>query len=508
MTILIKNVLLVDGTGRPPAKVDVIVKNEKIVALGYFPQYNRADEVIDGLGGAYLAPGFIDINTDADLYLNLFSNPGLENFLLDGVTSIIGGQGGISLAPAFYGSLDLHNLWADTLKVNVNWRKVSEFLETMEKKRIGVNFGTMVGYSTIRYEITGDDFRDLTAKEFDVVKYAANQSLAGGAFGISVDLDFPMTALSPYKEIRTLAELVEKSKKILCLRLRNVSDSSIFNKDLAGNFSSAVGEALNISKETSAKILINNFSCPKSMEKQYEEAILSIEDNSATADIYFDVNPGGISVFPIFAFLPYWIKRGSFKEMRKIIALKENISKIKKDLPTLKYEDLTIFSAPGFEYLIGKSIKTFGQERDLTAKDGLLELMRLTKLRASVYYRNLSVKEFPRAVSSSRAIISSADGGFGKNQNDIPELSSTHRNVIEMSLKNKIIPIEETIKKMTSLPAKNLGISDRGIIREGYFADLVLFRENKIETVIINGKLAVNEGKVCETNAGKILKKT
>jgi len=104
VTILIKNIQLLDGSGRPPVKADVLVKNDKISAIGNFPKY-RADEIIDGLG-AYLAPGFVDINTDSDHYLTLFSNPSQKDFLLQGVTTIIGGQCGASLAPLIYGSLE------------------------------------------------------------------------------------------------------------------------------------------------------------------------------------------------------------------------------------------------------------------------------------------------------------------------------------------------------------------------------------------------------------------
>ena len=134
-TILIKNIQLLDGSGRPPVKADVLVKNEKISAIGNFPKY-RADEIIDGLG-AYLAPGFIDINTDSDHYLTLFSNPSQKDFVAQGVTTIIGGQCGASLAPLIYGSLESIREWADISKINVNWHTLAEFLKAMERSAFG-----------------------------------------------------------------------------------------------------------------------------------------------------------------------------------------------------------------------------------------------------------------------------------------------------------------------------------------------------------------------------------
>lgn len=145
MTTLIKNALLIDGTGRPPAKADVLVKNDKISAIGSFPRY-QAENTIDARG-AYLSPGFIDINTGADLYLSLFSNPQQEEFLRQGITTIVGGQNGISLAPLFYGTLNIHKFWATTDKINVNWHSFAEFSKEMGKRKFGVNFVSLAGYS-------------------------------------------------------------------------------------------------------------------------------------------------------------------------------------------------------------------------------------------------------------------------------------------------------------------------------------------------------------------------
>ena len=131
MTILIKNILLIDGANRPAVKADVLVKNERIAAMGYFPGY-KATEIIDGMG-AYLAPGFIDINASSDLYLTLFSNPSQKDFLFQGITTIIGGQGGISLAPLLYGSLDLNKFYANPYKINVDWQTMEEFLKTINR---------------------------------------------------------------------------------------------------------------------------------------------------------------------------------------------------------------------------------------------------------------------------------------------------------------------------------------------------------------------------------------
>ncbi len=503
---MIKNILLVDGTNKPAVKADVLVKRDRIAAIGYFPTY-KADEVIDGMG-AYLTPGFIDISTNADLYLNLFSNPSQNEYLLQGVTTIIGGQNGISLAPLLYGSPELNKFWANPHKVlNINWHTFGEFLKNIKKKKFGVNFGTLIGHSTVREALIGDEFRDLTQKEIEVFGHIVGRAMSEGAFGISFDLDFPLTSLTPYKEIRSLLEIVEKYKGLFSVKLRNVSDSSIYLKDVKDKLLDSVEEVVNLSKETGVRTQISGFSCLKGFEKDYKKSFEIISDNLAVADVSFDLHPYDISVLPIFYFLPLWARRGNFGEIRKNLDSKELIEKIKKDLPLLKADDIKIFQAPHHEHLVGESLKNFCENRGLNAKDGLLNLMKITKLRAELTYKNISLKSFNEALAHERSIISSSFSGFFKKHpgNSMAENHKTFGKILNLAIKDKIIPVELAIKKITSMPAKQLGIKDRGTIKIGNFADLVVLRESGVETVIVNGKIVVRDGELRNSLEGRIL---
>lgn len=506
MTILIKNILLIDGTNKPAVKADVLVKRDRIAAIGYFPTY-KADEVIDGMG-AYLTPGFIDISTNADLYSNLFSNPSQNEYLMQGVTTIIGGQNGISLAPLLYGSLELNKFWADPHKIlNVNWHTFKEFLKNIKKKKFGVNFGTLVGHSTIREALIGDEFRDLTQKELEVFSHIVGRAMSEGAFGISFDLGFPLTSLAPYREIKSLLDVVEKHRGLFSVKPRNVSDSSIYLRDVKDKFLASVEEIVNLSKETGVRTQINSFSCLKGFEKDYKKSLEIISDNLAAADVSFDLHPYDISILPIFYFLPLWAKRGSFAEIRKNLDSKDLVEKIKKDLPLLKAEDIKIFQAPQHQYLVGKSLKKFCENRNLSVKEGLLNLMELTKLRAELTYKNISLKPFNEALAHERSIISSSFSGFFKRHpaNSMTENHKTFSKILDLAVKDKVIPIELAIKKITSMPARQLGIKDRGVVKTGNFADLVILRESGIETVIVNGKIVVKNKELKNTLEGKLL---
>ncbi|MEK7162873.1 MAG: hypothetical protein AAB696_01130 [Patescibacteria group bacterium] len=483
MTILIKNIQLIDGAGKPPVKTDVLIKKEKIHAIGSFPRY-QANEIIDGMG-AYLAPGFIDINNESDHYLTIFSDPSAnsgqvlsqKDFLLRGFTTIIGGQGGSSLAPLLYGSLESIKEWADIKKINVNWRTVAEFLKVMEQRRLGVNFGTLIGHYTIRQALTGGAERDLSRNELRVFNHILEKSFKEGAFGFSTGLNYIQSRQTSYSEIKALVETCAKYKRLYASNLRDEKRGLL----------SSVNEIIEIAKETGVKVLINNFKPIIGYGKNYEESLELINKNSDKADIHFSVYPTDTNAILVYEFLPEWVKKDGNEIMLKDIQSPGLREKILKELPRVKGGEVVILNAPDNKYLIGKSLKEFAQNRGLTIGEGLLELMKITNFRATVSYKNISFKKTIQSLVDERAIaVSDNAGEFLKLAEKSPE---------------------KFIYKITGLPAEKLGLKNRGLIREGYFADLVIFRDAKIREVFLNGKRVVKSGVFQNVLAGKILRK-
>ncbi|MDP1995248.1 MAG: hypothetical protein Q8K40_08395, partial [Ignavibacteria bacterium] len=304
-TILIKNIQLLDGTGRPAVKADVLVKKEKIYAIGSFPKY-KADEIIDGMG-AYLSPGFIDINTDSDHYLTLFTNPSQEDFLLQGVTTIIGGQCGASLAPLLYGSLESIRPWASPDRTNINWQTVAEFLKTIEQMSLGVNFGTLVGHYTIRQSLIGNAFRKLTRNEIAVFNSLLERSLEEGAFGFSTGLGYSQSQQVPYSEIKSLVEIIFKFKCLYSTHLRNEKEGLL----------DSINETIKIAKETGVRTLISHLRPINGFQKDYETSLELINKNIAKADICFDICPFDSSDVPVAILLPSWVQNSNKEIMLK-----------------------------------------------------------------------------------------------------------------------------------------------------------------------------------------------
>ncbi|MEK9168250.1 MAG: amidohydrolase family protein, partial [Patescibacteria group bacterium] len=191
----------------------------------------------------------------------------------------------------------------------------------------------------------------------------------------------------------------------------------------------------------------------------------------------------------IHAFLPGWVKETGYETMLKDIQTPGLKEKILKEMPRIRGEEI-ILNAPANGYLIGKSLKEFAQNRNLTIGESLLELMKITDFRATISYRNISFKKSVQSLIHERAIVVSKSAG----------------KFLKLVEKEKIMPIEKAIYKITGLPAAKLGLKNRGLVREGYSADLVLFRDAEIREVLVNGKRTVKDGEFQNVLAGEILK--
>lgn len=486
MSILIKNVQIIDGTGKPPIKSDVLIKKNKISAIENSINYN-ADEIIDGWGN-YLSPGFIDINNHQDRYLNIF-NKSLENFLSQGITTIIGGSGGLSLSPLIYGSLDFLKPWTDIKKINVNWHSVSEFLKSIKKIPLGANFGTLAGFNAIYQKIIVKKEENLsirqaklTPNKSKVLNFVLKESLKDGAFGISAGLDDISIQEISYFEIKKIANLAAKYNKILSINLKNNQENLI----------DSVKKIIYLAKESKVKLLINNLFPLIGFESQYEEALDLIDKKPKNAEIYFDIPICGSIILNIIDFLPVWARNLEKELIMENFKDYEFKNKILKEFPKLTGEEIIAVS-PLIQNIIGKTLKEFSDNRELDLKNGLFKLMEITELRAGIEVEKINIQKLPELLLNENILISS---------NSSSPLSNVFKNFLEIAEKGNIISIEEAIKKITYLPARILGIKKRGEIRSGYFADLVIFKEGEIKEVILNGKRVVKDKKYIGISSG------
>ncbi len=505
MTLLIKNVQVVGGTrgaGATAEPRDVFVSDNKISAIGNFSN-KKADVVLDGQG-AYLGPGFIDCNTDSDHYLTLFDNPSQEDFIRQGVTTIMGGMCGASLAPLLYGSLETLQKWGDTDRINVNWHTMAEFLKVMEKHPAAVNFGTLVGHATIRRAIVGEALRDLTKNELGVFARTLQAALAEGAFGLSTGLSYVHARKTPYAELRTLAEIVKKYHGVYATHLRN---EGVGIKE-------AVEETLKLARETGVSTIISHFAPVVGAEKEYEEALVLINDLPPEIDLRFDISPSANSLLPIYTFLPEWVQNGGLAVMRQNINDEWLLPRIKKDIPDIDEDHFIIAQAPGNEILVGRSLREIKDIYEVDDnRDVLLRLMQALQLKGTVLYKNLDADLIARAIASPRSLIASNAPSVGDRATGIKHFKSdraiaTFSAFLSLVEEKKSMSFEDAIRKITLDPARLFGIAGRGAIKEGNYADLVCFRGGEVKFTIVNGKVVEKENEFQSALPGRTLKKS
>lgn len=496
--ILIKGVQVIDGEGkRKGYKADILVKDDKIAAIGSFPN-KKADIIIDGLG-SYVTPGFIDVKTNIDHYLSIFNNPQQADFLRQGVTTVIGGHCGASLAPLLYGTLESIRKWADINSINVDWRTMREFLDVMEKRPLGVNFATLVGHSTVRRAIIGEELRDLTEHELEIFSTILTKSLNEGAFGFSTGLGYAHSRQTPYFEIKKLVDIVARHNGVYTTHLRNEEDGLL----------SSINETIKVAEETGARTIISHFRPLKGYENDYRDALLAISNVAAGAELYYDIYPFDTSVVAIYTLLPKWAQNGGLEVMLANIESESTRKKIIQELPDLEGDDIVIAQSLHNDYLVGKSIKEIAENRNISLKEALLEIMSLTKLRTTVFYKNINKDLIEDAILRDEALVASNSAGLPDAQNNLKHerFYNTFPKFLEIVAEKKAMTIEKAIYKITGLPARIYGLHRRGVIKEGNFADLTLIKNNKIEAVLVNGKLAVKTGEIQNVMNGKILRK-
>lgn len=496
-TLLVKNGLVYDGTEASAAKKDILIRGDKIVAVGALSR-RPADKVVDAVGGRVI-PGIVDINTDSDHFLSIFHEPYQLDFIRQGITTIIGGNCGASLAPLIDGSLASVRQWGDISKVNVNWRSMGEFLNLLGERKIGLNFGTLVGHGTIRQAITQDHIRDLTQTEIDAFKALLAQSLEEGALGLSSGLSYLHSRRASYREMQELVGVVSQRKAVYAVHLRETEEEMPF----------ALTETIEMARETGVNLEISHFQPRKRFSAAYRQAKELIEKEGASHRVNFDCYPFESLILPIAALLPRWVQEEGMGKMLEYINADHLQSRLLEHFRKLRADDISIGYVPTpLKHLVGKPLAEFAANANLQPAEALLRLMRLTRLKAMVFYRAIDASLLEEFLRSPQAIISSNGASLPEEDFKHERNYNTFPKFLEWAAKENGLPLEKAVAKITSLPAQKYGLVNRGLIKEGYAADVVILHDYWPTETIVNGQLALAAGQPTKILAGRILKKS
>ncbi len=518
---IIKSGTIYDGLGGEPIQADIGILGNQITAIGQLQ--DSAGHIVNATG-KYVTPGFIDITNHSDTHLTIFKYPGLESMLMQGVTTIIGGNCGSSLAPL--GSPNaIHGIkkWANLSDINLNWATFEEYIWELDALTLGVNFGSFVGYGTLRRGVINDEIRLLTIEEREKVKLLLADAMTQGAFGLSLGLSYGHEAISPTEELIEIAHVLQEDGGVLKMHLRSEGNGLL----------AAVNEAVRIGRDAGVSIQISHLKAiGKKAWRTLTPALEIIRHaKESGVDINFDVSPYASTGSSLYLLIPGWARQGGFTELFKRIDDPVERKKIIDTLSTytLHANKILIISSP-IKSIIGQTLAEIAENGGITPEEALLATVRASEGRVSMIGRTVSVRNTKEEVQNQDSFIASDGVGYTEEASDSGELVHPrsfgafahfwHRFVNELGL----ISPQEAIKKITSAPAEKLKLARRGALIKGNIADIAVFNPNifkerntyrdpyhyaiGMDYVFVNGKLAVENGVPTHARHGRVLKRS
>lgn len=515
--IIIRSGSVLDGTGNPPTVQDIAIDGDKITRIGALSGVRAGTEI--SVPGKFVAPGFVDITNHSDTHLTMFLYPAMESMLMQGVTTVIGGNCGASLAPLVSrDAIRVVSKWADFSQINVNWTGMDEFLNEMEKMRLGVNFGTLVGYGTLRRGVAGT----LSLERREEIRLLISRSIAQGAFGLSLGLSYGHERVSETDELIGIVEPLAERGGVLKIHLRSEGAEVL----------AAVNEAVRIAREAGITVVISHFKVIGRKAWQHARKALEIiaTARESGVDIHFDVSPYRTTGSQLYLLIPPWARRGGFEDLFARIDSQIERKRIIEALQhhTLHYDRIVVIGAK-HSSIVGRTLAAIAEGMGVAPEEALLDLVRGNEGRVTILGRTVSGKNTAAALRDPNSFV--ASDGYALSQDAITSGNLAHPRCFgafphfwhRMVNDMKELRPEEAVVKMTSGPARALGIAGRGFIAKGSAADIVIFDprlirdratyENPyrypvgIEWVMVNGHIAVQQGKYMDVRAGMVIRK-
>lgn len=538
---VVKGGFIVDGAGNPWFRANVGIQSGKIVKIGR--SFNlEAEKVLDA-DGLVVCPGFIDIHTHSDL--SLLINPQADSKVRQGVTTEVVGNCGISAAPVTEAGLrPLKDEWgAEAEEVEWNWSTLGEYLSCLEKQGVALNVASLVGHSTVRTCVLGVDSRAPTKEEMKEMKVLVARSMEEGAFGISTGLVYLPGCFAETSELVELCKVVSAYDGFYASHTRGERETIM----------DALREAIAIGEEAGLPVQVSH-NCPKygahgkfkEMARIYQKARERGVEVTLDNDAHTDFNPDLSQV------LPQWAQAGGASEIIKRLKNPKIRTKIKQEiiedrfpgpgytglLKHGRWDRIFLLSAKKNKDLIGKNLKEIAAARSQDPFETYFDLIIEENGDVSALFNYIEEEDIravlthPLTMICSDGSASSTSGVLSKIGGYSPCSYGEYPYILERYVREeKVLTLQDTIRKMTSFPAQKLGLRDRGLLREGMWADMVVFDPQTIRDkatnrypysfplsnyphkypegikyVVVNGKVAVKEGRHTGSLPGKVLR--
>ena len=528
--VLIVNGHVVDGSGSPWYAADIGIRDGRIAAIGRLGGAS-ANTTIDARG-KIVTPGFIDMLGQSEL--TLLVDPHVPSKIFQGITTEITGEGG-SVAPLNDAIIKADKVGYDHLRITPDWRTLAQYFARLEKQGLGINMATFVGATQVRRMVLGDADKQPTTDELARMKALVREAMEQGAVGVSTSLQYAPAPYAKTDELIALASEAAKYGGVYATHMRSEGDAVM----------DALDEAIRIGREANIPVEVwhikaagrQNWGRMKEIVARVEQARRDGVD--ITADTY--AYPAWFNSFS--AFVPPWAHDGGDEKLIERLKDPAMRARIRKDMlapggswdnewqeiPGPDAIQICVVQNPELKPLQGKRLSDVAKVWNEDPIDALFDILIKDHAYTNVAVFAMSEPDIALAVAQPWVAFdndsqgTSPTGLLGE-EHPHPRAYGTFPRVIRKFVReDKLLRLEEAVRKMTALPAQKMRLADRGVLKAGMWADVVVFDADRItdvatfeqpnqlsagmDAVLVNGVPVIKDGKATNALPGKVLRR-
>ena len=526
--LVITNGHIIDGTGSPWYSGDIGIRGGKIAAVGNLAPAARKCTI--DAAGKVVAPGFIDMLGQSEL--TILVDPRLPSKIYQGITSEITGEGN-SAAPLSDAIIQSDHTGYDHYKITPDWRTFREYFARLEKQGIGINVADYVGATQVRRMVLGDNDVQPTPVQLEQMKALVDEAMKDGAVGVSTSLEYAPAPYARTDELIALAAEAGKFGGIYATHMRNESDSVL----------EAIDEALRIGREAHLPVEIWHIKVAgKDNWGRMPEVVAKINAaRAAGADVTADTYAYTAWFNDFSAFIPPWAHDGGTAKLVERLKDPATRERIRKDLLTpsgdwdnewqeIPGPDAIMIGAvqnPALLPLEGKRLSEIAKLWNKEPMDALFDFL-IQDPSTGVAVFGMSQPDVTLALQQPWVSIdndsegTSPDGILGE-AHPHPRAYGTFPRILSKYVRDeKVLALEDAIRKFSALPAQRMRLTERGVLKTGMWADIVIFDPASVhdratfdnpnqlsegmEYVLVNGVPVIDQGKMTGALPGKVLR--
>jgi len=519
--ILLRGGVVYDGTGAPGGCADIAIRDERIVAIGELDDWQAG--MVVNVEGLCVAPAFIDIHTHSDF--SLLHHPEQLSMLYQGIGTQVVGNCGLGVAqtdssPRF----QQEQRWLKPYGVEVDWNNFDEHLKRVEAQGISTNAIFLCAHGTLRKKVMNFDRRAPTAEELLAMQHEVAACMEAGAWGFSTGLEYVPGCYADTQELIELAKVVAEYGGFYATHLRSEGDQLI----------ESVAEAIEIAEHAELPLQLSHHKAEghRNWGKVHQTLQMVSEAVQRGLDVMLDVYPyTAYQTSMAVACLPSWVLNGEPKEVLERLRDPATRQRILQEMRERHddWETAIIGSVPGNRVLQGLSVAQAAAEAGQSPEEFVLDLLLQEGLFVSVACFALNEDDLRAVLRYPLTMVGSDGVGYDPAkmgaERPHPRCYGTFPRVLRRYVREEgLLTLEEAIFKMTGLPAARLGLTDRGVLQPGAYADIVVFDYARITDhatfhephqlaegvvhLILNGRWALRDGHHTDARAGKVLRRS